>query len=123
MIAYSQADSLPKELSVPDRLGRVMFRGYSRDDDGDSDGRRRYRRGRNDDGNHGGDGRRRYHHERDDDGDGGGRRCQRHELDKDSDEKEAHEGNNEEAVLDSRQRYERRLQQAQPPQAWQRREQ
>ena len=51
MVVYSQADSLPNELpqlSVPDRLGRLMFRHHSRDDEDDV--RWRQRRGHDDDG-------------------------------------------------------------------------
>ena len=106
MTVYSQTDSLPKELQTG--WTELMFRLDGRDGDDDDDVfRRRRRRGRDDDDGDDGDVHRRYRHGGDDGGDDGGgrdgRRCE---------EKRRH-------------RYpgQRWVQQAQPPQEWQKQEQ
>ena len=145
---YLSRQLTERYVRTTDRLGRMTFRRHSRDDDAydddvrrhyrrerndDSnggDGRRHYRRGGNDDGN-GGDSRRHYRRGHNDDGDGGdSHRHFRHGRDKDDEEEEdgkedGKEQDGEEEVRDSCRphRYERSLQQAQPPQGWQKREQ
>ena len=111
MIVYSQAESIPKELSVP-QTGwvEVIFRRIDhRNDDGggrdNGDGRRRCRQSR---------------HGRNDDGGGNGHRCQHHGRDEEDNKDDAEKddkdgkggkgGKEQDGGSCRRHRYERRLQ-------------
>ena len=101
-----------------------MFRRHIRDDDGNGgDVRRHYRRGRNNDGDgDGGDGRRCQRHERNGDDRDEEDRKEKDSKGKDGKEEDGHR-DGEEGDSCRRHRYERSLQQAQPPQGWQKQEQ